>query len=422
MEANSNFFETHWLDIVSVIAVFVIGIGLTLWLERRYKATKYVGFISYIPSVWTSLGILGTFISIYISLAMLDFTSLEDINQLVTRVAPAFSTSIVGIVGAVVCSIRNKLARSREEVREAQSYLQAVKSIDGKVSRMGDGVLEAAREMGREMVKAAGEEWRESLRKHIAAMAGAVEDEKKAFIQTSNDLIAALSKVSAAHNESMKKLLESYEKEALGVKVQCGMALQQMQSEHSEQLNRIAEENTERLSKIDENIKKSVEASFGDLSAQIKEVSDSIRNVSSDMEKVQEAIQKTAADVKSAGESFAQAKSDVDSVRKGVLSVMSESKKNLAENAERVDGILKTAEGVSAKMNDLVTKAVDSVAKASQVMERVESRVSRMSGASRSSGTKESSGSKPEVIKEQTVPSGRETKKSIFKGLFNKQS
>jgi segregation and condensation protein B len=68
------------------------------------------------------------------------------------------------------------------------------------------------------MVKAAGEEWRESLRKHIAAMAGAVEDEKKAFIQTSNDLIAALSKVSAAHNESMKKLLESYEKEALGVK------------------------------------------------------------------------------------------------------------------------------------------------------------------------------------------------------------
>ena len=312
MEATSIYFETHWLDVVSVIVVLVLGIGISIWLDKRYKTMKYVGFISYIPSVWTSLGILGTFVSIYISLALLDFNSLEDINQLVTRVAPAFSTSIVGIVGAIVCSIRNRNIRAREDVKEEQAYLNAMRSIDAKVSKMGDGVLEAARQMGREMVNAAGEEWRKSLREHIAAMAGALNEEKEIFTKTSNELLAALVKVSAAHQASMQSLIKNYEQEATIVKDECDSALKQLKSSHIEQLQRIASENTSRLTEINENIKVTVEDSFGNLSTQIAAASDSMRNVSSEMLKVQEAIQKTETAVKSAGESFVQAKSDID--------------------------------------------------------------------------------------------------------------
>ena len=107
------------------LAVLVVGLTLTLWLSRKYNKTRYVAFISAIPSIWTSLGILGTFGSIYVSLAGLTYDSFQDIMALVTKVAPAFSTSIIGIVGAIFFSIRNKVIRASEDVREERQAFNA---------------------------------------------------------------------------------------------------------------------------------------------------------------------------------------------------------------------------------------------------------------------------------------------------------
>ena len=67
------------------------------------------------PNVWTSLGILGTFIAIVVSLDSSGTSSLSDVDTLVKNIIPAFTTSITGIIGAVVCSIAIKIIYAYEE-------------------------------------------------------------------------------------------------------------------------------------------------------------------------------------------------------------------------------------------------------------------------------------------------------------------
>lgn len=371
-----EFLLGHWPDVVSVAAVLLVGLVFTVSLERRYNATGYVGFLNYIPSIWTSLGILGTFISIYASLALMDFASpTTDMNQLVSRVAPAFSTSIVGIVGAIVTSIRNKKLRALAEVQEERGYWQTMRNIEDQVTSMGVGAKEVAREMGREMVQAAGEQWRQSLREHIIAMEGMMEEERKNFEKSTAEIVSGLKEVSTAHKQSMSALLTSYESEAGQVKAAAAAALKEMADIHKEQIKDMATAQKEHLSELDAQINETLKGAYEELTSSIVAASVSMREIAVEMNQVMSAVQETGAAVKSAGEAFKMAKSDIDAVRTVALAVMAESKEHMDVNGRKVEGLLANAEEVSAKMNDLVTSAADSVAKASLMVDRMEAKV-----------------------------------------------
>ena len=371
-----EFLLGHWPDVVSVAAVLLVGLVFTVSLERRYNATGYVGFLNYIPSIWTSLGILGTFISIYASLALMDFASpTTDMNQLVSRVAPAFSTSIVGIVGAIVTSIRNKKLRALAEVQVERGYWQTMRNIEDQVTSMGVGAKEVAREMGREMVQAAGEQWRQSLREHIIAMEGMMEEERKNFEKSTAELVSGLKEVSTAHKQSMSALLTSYESEAGQVKAAAAAALMEMADIHKEQIKDMATAQKEHLSELDAQINETLKGAYEELTSSIVAASVSMREIAVEMNQVMSAVQETGAAVKSAGEAFKMAKSDIDAVRTVALAVMAESKEHMDVNGRKVEGLLANAEEVSAKMNDLVTSAADSVAKASLMVDRMEAKV-----------------------------------------------
>ena len=376
MEIIMEFLLGHWPDVVSVAAVLLVGLVFTVSLERRYNATGYVGFLNYIPSIWTSLGILGTFISIYASLALMDFASpTTDMNQLVSRVAPAFSTSIVGIVGAIVTSIRNKKLRALAEVQEERGYWQTMRNIEDQVTSMGVGAKEVAREMGREMVQAAGEQWRQSLREHIIAMEGMMEEERKNFEKSTAEIVSGLKEVSTAHKQSMSALLTSYESEAGQVKAAAAAALKEMADIHKEQIKDMATAQKEHLSELDAQINETLKGAYEELTSSIVAASVSMREIAVEMNQVMSAVQETGAAVKSAGEAFKMAKSDIDAVRTVALAVMAESKEHMDVNGRKVEGLLANAEEVSAKMNDLVTSAADSVAKASLMVDRMEAKV-----------------------------------------------
>ena len=108
--------------------VLIVGIGITWWFYHRdnkhYSVTKSHSrqLLNSIPTIWTSLGIFGTFCAICISLNHFSVGEGELnmclITSLISKLVPAFSTSIYGIIGAVITTLINKTRYQTEELLE----------------------------------------------------------------------------------------------------------------------------------------------------------------------------------------------------------------------------------------------------------------------------------------------------------------
>lgn len=110
------------MALVWAIAVFIICWVITISVRRRYRITKSQILLSSIPGIWTSFGILGTFISILLALSTIDLNSEDLLINLVREIAPAFSTSIVGLVGAIISTLRNKYILASAEVEYDEEF------------------------------------------------------------------------------------------------------------------------------------------------------------------------------------------------------------------------------------------------------------------------------------------------------------
>lgn len=109
------------------IIIFLIAFSVTiLFFILYFKRLKSKQLLNYIPNVWTSLGILGTFIAIVTSLSHKQTSSLSDVDTLVQNIIPAFTTSIIGIIGAVIFSMIIKIVYAIEEKKENEQYLKEV--------------------------------------------------------------------------------------------------------------------------------------------------------------------------------------------------------------------------------------------------------------------------------------------------------
>ena len=110
--------------------VLIVGIGITIWFYKRdkkhFSVTKSHSrqLLNSIPTIWTSLGIFGTFCAICISLNHFSVGEGEQnmslITSLISKLVPAFSTSIYGIIGAVITTLINKTRYQSEELQEYQ--------------------------------------------------------------------------------------------------------------------------------------------------------------------------------------------------------------------------------------------------------------------------------------------------------------
>lgn len=111
-----------------------IGGILTLLLYFFSYKKKSYQLAAYIPTVWTSLGILFTFISIYNGL---DGYKDSDPLKLIQNIIPAFSTSIIGIIGSIVTSIVNKTVlatiEQKVEINEKETF-RAIAPLDSNYS------------------------------------------------------------------------------------------------------------------------------------------------------------------------------------------------------------------------------------------------------------------------------------------------
>ncbi|MDC2009070.1 MotA/TolQ/ExbB proton channel family protein [Bacteroides thetaiotaomicron] len=106
-----------------------VGVGLLFTVVLflfYYMNAKSRQLLSYIPNIWTSLGILGTFIAIVISLDTGNNDNFGSINQLVGDIIPAFQTSIIGIIGAIITSVIVKILFAIEDKKEENKYRSEV--------------------------------------------------------------------------------------------------------------------------------------------------------------------------------------------------------------------------------------------------------------------------------------------------------
>lgn len=119
---------------VSAFIVCVFGLGYMFWVIK-HKEGKNKKLVNYTPNVWTALGILGTFMTLFFTLKddlPMEFTTVNgilieseniDIKELINQLTSAFSTSIVGILGAIFSSIFiknyiDKLEKKLEDEKE----------------------------------------------------------------------------------------------------------------------------------------------------------------------------------------------------------------------------------------------------------------------------------------------------------------
>lgn len=109
--------------------VLVVGVVLTLVLCFEYRRNHSRILLSYIPNIWTSLGILGTFMAIGNSLTnsvAIKNVDNASIGVLIEEIIPAFETSVIGIVGAIVASIIIKWHYSSYDKKENELYVNSV--------------------------------------------------------------------------------------------------------------------------------------------------------------------------------------------------------------------------------------------------------------------------------------------------------
>ena len=89
-----------------VIALFMLC--AYLYVNRHYKRNKSRNFRNALPGIYTSLGLLGTFFSIWISLSNISTIENIDIAEIIRGLVPAFTTSIAGLILALFATMRNK--------------------------------------------------------------------------------------------------------------------------------------------------------------------------------------------------------------------------------------------------------------------------------------------------------------------------
>lgn len=96
------------------IVVLAAGLLFTFTLLLIYfKSLRSRTLISFLPNIWTSLGILGTFVSIVRSLG--NSGAITDLPKIIEQITPAFETSIIGIIGAIATSLMVKFIFAKED-------------------------------------------------------------------------------------------------------------------------------------------------------------------------------------------------------------------------------------------------------------------------------------------------------------------
>lgn len=111
--------EFQWLtaplaDLLTGTGVFIVSLILLIIFGRIYYFNKSRQLLNSLPGLFTSLGLLGTFVAICNSLGDIKSDNL-DIITIIRQLIPAFTSSIAGLISAFFVTIFCKILYSFED-------------------------------------------------------------------------------------------------------------------------------------------------------------------------------------------------------------------------------------------------------------------------------------------------------------------
>lgn len=147
------------INVTGVFNLLVLAIGIYLWknIKRIYEVTHSRQLLNSVPNIFTSLGILFTFVSICISLSdvssgdvaeradrigktieELNDTRGIDLPSIVKNLIPAFTTSIWGIILAMVSNYKSRKLFAREDAEYEKKHASPEKNIETMALQLRD--------------------------------------------------------------------------------------------------------------------------------------------------------------------------------------------------------------------------------------------------------------------------------------------
>jgi len=376
----------------NIILFVFLGLAL-LWVFGA------VGIISRqsTPSLMTSLGILGTFMGIFVALAPLDFGAEqinESIQKLLEGMETAFVTSLLGLASAIAFKCIHQvflrlrhvwfgLRKSKSTEQDLAVQLDRIKqAISGEgdsslvtqiqkmrdESRDGfaklDGLSETIRDtlvknlegLAQEIRDIIGKQLGESLQSLIANIEKAlIEQFGTTFVQF-NEATQALKRWQEDHRQQVEQLTVAFAQTAQGVEkisAECARIPETMESLRRilEAANSQVADLTARLEAFSEMRRQAIDA-FPEIKKNLDKIGDDLRSSAEAFNGLENVIQKTQKDAQESVEAIAQGYAEnIEKMTSDMFKTMENSQKEVAANAERyAKQVEETANGMQETM------------------------------------------------------------------------
>lgn len=244
--------------------MLLIGLSISIFFFLKYKSTKSHQLLNSLPGVWTSLGLLGTFIAICASLGgistaeavdnvgktVADATPEIDIKTIIGDLIPAFSTSIYGLFFATVITIWNKLRYAKED-----------KMIDDEINNISPEkyISDIAVELKAQTKK--NEEYNEKLNNTLGSQSKILESFVKDFVARMYDIFKEMgndirSNINSFGQEQFKNSAELLN----AIVAKLAQSTESLVSKQSESVTSLMSNTNTQLEGISSQIDKSISA------------------------------------------------------------------------------------------------------------------------------------------------------------------
>ena len=406
--------------------VLIVGTGITLWFYKRDKnhfsvtKTHSRQLLNSIPTIWTSLGIFGTFCAICISLSEFTVDESEQnmslITSLISKLVPAFSTSIYGIIGAVITTLINKTRYQSEELLEFEQIDSPENNIKTLVeltreqqeqSRQYNEQLTQNILAQSEILKTFVNDFVEKMDVIFKKMENSIEQQVKTFGESqfaqSREVVEAMTKklsdvsigLLEEQKESVRTSLEATQTQLGEISTSLTTMIGEISSSNGEAIKALTDQQNERLTQFVQNqeamTKKLSEVSTRLLEEQKESVRTSIKATQTQLSEITTSLTTMIGEISSSNSESIKALTDQQNERLSQLVQNQEamSTKFLEDTAKGNENILvrmqQLGENYSATCSDMLAQATEQNERvATQLNESLSSVVAQISQAVKS--------------------------------------
>lgn len=361
---------------MSILLTITISAVILLFFFFGLIKRKSLPDLSHsMPGILTSVGILGTFLGIYVGLQNFRVHDIENsIPQLLGGLKSAFFTSIVGIIFSIIYKTVISYFEKKESVESQTSDepIEILKSISEGINRLD----ESSRETASVIFKVIGSEEEYSLLNQLKLIRSEMVDGRKEIMKSFNDfaekmaesntnaLIEALEKVMADFNSLLNELVSESFKELSTAMIKL-TEWQQNYKDHVEQTQAKINEIIDVMTKASESLKTSatqfekVDVSLDSIDASLSTMTVSGEDIALHIEHLKSQniyMEELIKSVKTIGE---EAKTVIPAITENINSLTKKIEDTVTTVSEKLDNSGTEITAFVQQSNDIINKSLD---------------------------------------------------------------